>query len=293
MSIPAAFLGVILIWSTTPLAIKWSGEGVGFLFGLTLRMVIGLLLAYLIMFLFKCRFPWHKTARYTYAVAATGLFCGMLLVYYSAQYLSSGLVALIFGLTPIFTGIFASFFLKERAFSLDRLLGIVMGFTGLLLALIGDTQWQMGLWLAILAALASSMIQSAASVWVKAIGDEELSPLATVAGTLTLMMPLFALVWTVSEQSWPKQYPLQSLLSISYLGAFGSLLGFSLYFYVLKHLEASRVALITIVTPILAMLLGAWLNDEKIGILLWCGAGLTVMGLSIYQYGGFVRRLKF
>ena len=30
MSVPAAFVGVILIWATTPLAIKWSGEGVSF-----------------------------------------------------------------------------------------------------------------------------------------------------------------------------------------------------------------------------------------------------------------------
>src|SRR5512139_3832922 len=41
MSVPAAFLGVILIWSTTPLAIKWSAEGGGFLFGVSARMLLG------------------------------------------------------------------------------------------------------------------------------------------------------------------------------------------------------------------------------------------------------------
>ena len=35
MSVPAAYLGIVLIWGTTPLAIKWSGEGVGYLFGVT------------------------------------------------------------------------------------------------------------------------------------------------------------------------------------------------------------------------------------------------------------------
>ncbi len=29
MSLPAAYLGIILIWSTTPLAIQWSTEGIG------------------------------------------------------------------------------------------------------------------------------------------------------------------------------------------------------------------------------------------------------------------------
>lgn len=43
MSVPAAYLAVILIWSTTPLAVKWSGEGPGFLFGALGRMALGVL----------------------------------------------------------------------------------------------------------------------------------------------------------------------------------------------------------------------------------------------------------
>ena len=42
MSVPAAYLGVIIIWSTTPLAIKWSGDDVGFQFGVAARMLVGL-----------------------------------------------------------------------------------------------------------------------------------------------------------------------------------------------------------------------------------------------------------
>ncbi|MET0109749.1 MAG: hypothetical protein ABW084_12685 [Candidatus Thiodiazotropha sp.] len=49
MSVPAAYLGIVLIWGTTPLAIKWSGEGVGYLFGVTGRMVIGVILALLVL----------------------------------------------------------------------------------------------------------------------------------------------------------------------------------------------------------------------------------------------------
>ena len=39
--VPAAFAGVVLIWATTPVAIKWSSEGAGFLFGVSSRMVLG------------------------------------------------------------------------------------------------------------------------------------------------------------------------------------------------------------------------------------------------------------
>lgn len=52
MSVPAAYLGVILIWATTPLGIKGSGEGVGFLIGAAGRMIIGLVACLLLIAVF-------------------------------------------------------------------------------------------------------------------------------------------------------------------------------------------------------------------------------------------------
>jgi len=48
LTIGSAYALVVLIWSTTPLTIKWSGQGVNFLFGVTARMTIGTLLAALL-----------------------------------------------------------------------------------------------------------------------------------------------------------------------------------------------------------------------------------------------------
>ncbi len=43
MSVPIAYIAVILIWSTTPLGIQWSGVDGSFAFGVALRMGIGLI----------------------------------------------------------------------------------------------------------------------------------------------------------------------------------------------------------------------------------------------------------
>jgi len=64
-----AFVIVILIWSTTPIAIKWSGEGPGFLFGVTARMVIGVTLMLLLAYIKRTPVPWHRQAVYTYLAA--------------------------------------------------------------------------------------------------------------------------------------------------------------------------------------------------------------------------------
>jgi drug/metabolite transporter (DMT)-like permease len=73
-----------------------------------------------------------------------------------------------------------------------------------------------------------------------------------------------------------------------YLAILGSALGFPLYFYCLKHLHAERVALVTLITPVTALLLGNWLNDEIISSRIWFGTGLILCGLAIYEYGKYL-----
>ena len=115
VSIPMAYIGVIIIWSTTPLAIQWSGDGVGYLFGITSRMILGMLVGLMVAGLFSIPLPWHAEARRTYLAAGLGVFFAMTSVYWSSQFIPSGWISVLFGLAPIVTGLLATFLLAERA----------------------------------------------------------------------------------------------------------------------------------------------------------------------------------
>ena len=58
-----------------------------------------------------------------------------------------------------------------------------------------------------------------------------------------------------------------------------------LYFYLLRRSQASRVALITLVTPVIALLLGQALNDEPVSLWVWLGTATILTGLASYQWG--------
>jgi len=90
MSVPLAFIGVILIWSTTPLAIKWSGEGSVFLFGVTARMVIGASICIVLLRLLNKPLPLNRLAIQVYLAGAVAGYGSMLLVYWGASYIPSG-----------------------------------------------------------------------------------------------------------------------------------------------------------------------------------------------------------
>ena len=61
-------------------------------------------------------------------------------------------------------------------------------------------------------------------------------------------------------------------------------MGFTLYYYVIKHLDTGRVALITLITPVTALLLGQTLNAETIPRLGWAGIALIGAGLVLYEW---------
>jgi drug/metabolite transporter (DMT)-like permease len=289
MSVPAAYFGVILIWSTTPLAIKWSSEGPGYLFGVSSRMIIGAILCMLFMMILRIRLPWHKDALLTYVAAGTGVFGAMSCVYWGSQFIPSGMVSVLFGLTPIVTGAIAALWIAESSFTPVKVTGMLAGLLGLVF--IFGTGIKLGeeAMYGILAVLASVLIHSMSTVWVKRIGAQ-IPALATTTGALLFALPLYITVWLVFDGKWPAQTPSHAVASIIYLGIFGSALGFMLYYYALKHIAASRMALVTLVTPVIALFLGLWLNNETLHSNVIIGTVLILSGLLFYERGNLFSR---
>ena len=228
---------------------------------------------------------WGRDALLTYLAGGLGIWGAMTSVYWGAQHIPSGLVSVIFGLSPVVTALMAAIWLDERALTPFRLLGMALGLAGL--ALIFGHSAELGINAAwgIAAVLLSVHIHAASSVWVKRIGSK-MHPLETTTGSMLLAVPLFILSWLFSDGRLPAALPAHALWSIVYLGVVGSVLGFVLYYYVLRQVQASRVALIALMTPVVALILGQWLNEEIIGTREWLGTLIILAGLAVFEWGG-------
>ena len=281
MSVPAAYLGVILIWSTTPLGIKWSAEGGGFLFGVTGRMVLGVTLCWLLLAVLRIPFPLHRRAWLTYFIAGTGIYGAMLSVYWGAQQIPSGLVSVVFGLTPIVTGVFATAWLGERHFTAPRLLGVAACIGGLTVIFRSDLAALASARYGVLAVMVSVLLHSISAVGVKRL-DEPLPALALTCGALTVAVPAYLLTWWIIDGHWPASLTPRATMAIVYLGVFGSVVGFALYYYALKRLDTGRMALITLVTPLAALYIGWQFNGESLPLGTWLGTLLILAGLGLY-----------
>ncbi|MEQ1917227.1 MAG: DMT family transporter [Gallionella sp.] len=282
MSPSFAFFIVILIWSTTPLAIKWSAEGAGFSFAVLSRMALGLLICAALLALLRIRPHLHKRALHSYVASGTSMAGTMILAYWSSQYVSSGMISLLFGLSPLITSLGAALWLKEESLTLNKLAGMLLGLAGLLLVFRGGLA--VGAAWGLVALFIAVVMQALGLVWIKKIGDDS-PPLATTCGSLLVAFPFFLLAWWLFDGHIPQDIAPRALGAIVYLGSVGSVLGFLLYYYLIKHMDTGRIALINLITPVLAMLLGHTLNNEAVLPQVWIGASLILLGLATHRWG--------
>ncbi|MDD3353821.1 DMT family transporter [Zoogloea sp.] len=285
MSTPAAYLSVIVLWSTTPLAINWSLPGGGFAFSLFARMVVGLVCALGVLHFTGAGFPLRRGVWPAYLIGGLSLFGTMLCTYWGAQFIHSGLISVLFGLSPLVTSVMAAVWLGEQALTPLRLAGMALAVVGLAVVFghgadLGGPDAPIGLAAVLLAVL----INAAGLVGVKRVGGNT-PPLALTAGVMLVSLPLFGLAWLATGAAVPASLPLRSLAAIVYLGVFGSVLGFALYYYLMKRLSAASLALTLVITPMFALLLGGLFNNETLPPQAWLGAAAICLGLLIHQRG--------
>ncbi len=74
---------------------------------------------------------------------------------------------------------------------------------------------------------------------------------------------------------------MHSLLAMAYLASIGSIIGFSAYLWLLRNVEATRVATYAYVNPVVAVFLGSLLGGEILAPELLAGSALVVLGIAL------------
>lgn len=283
MWVAAAFFSVVLIWSTTPLAIQASQDSVGFLMALTVRVAISAALSVIVLRLLRLSLPVTRSALVSYLAGSVGVYGAMLCVYWGAAYLPSGLISVLYGLSPMLSGAMAYIWLGERELTPARILALLVAVTGLGFVVAGRMMLDDMAWRGIVGTLVSVVLFSSSAVWTKEC-RVTLHPLQQTAGTLWLSLLFFLVTVAVTGTEWPQHWSHTSVIGVGYLAVLGSLVGFVLYFYVLNHLSAARVTMITLLAPVLAVVWGYLFLNEMLLETTLQGAVLLLSGLALYLW---------
>ncbi|MFA7556077.1 MAG: DMT family transporter [Spongiibacteraceae bacterium] len=285
---------VIIIWATTPLAIKLGGESFVPLAGLSLRIALAFLVGSAICTIGGYAGLNIKRHWKLYAVASIGLFPNMALVYMAATYIPSGLIALLFGLTPFYSALLSQLLLGEGDLPARKLVAITIAVVGLGLIFADRSSLNAGSTPGILLMLISNLLFSGSALWVKRINRTlSVGPMEQALGAMVFSLPGLFITWFAVVGFEPVSVTPASLVSLLYLAFCGSLLGFVAYYYILNQFTAETVSLIPLITPVLAMILGVVVVDEQVTLAMIAGAVLIISALIIHQRLWHVLRLRY
>jgi len=289
LAIPISFIVVLLIWTTTPLAIKWSSVDAP-MTSATLRMSIGFVFCASVILAMsfgkkKQALQMDAAARKVYLVGGLSIFICMTLFYSAAQKIPSGWVAVLFGLSPLATGLFSAFVEPETKLTHSRIIGLILGLGGLYLVFSAGLNFEDASIDGVIFVLVAVVISSGSSVVTRQlVKGMSLPGMQITTGSLIVAIPCFIVSVLLQEPELNFEFTPTAWRAILYLGLIGTGVGFTLYYYLLKHVSANRLSLITLITPISALSVGSWLNNEPLLPEVWMGAVLVCIGLLMYEF---------
>jgi drug/metabolite transporter (DMT)-like permease len=277
-----AYLGVILVWATTPLAIHWCNASWSPTSALTLRMLIAMLVVGAGYLILRRRLPSSRAHWRVYALAALGTFPNMICVYHASLYIPSGLVSVLFGMSPFFIGALSALWLHDHVFDGKRVIATLIALSGLVVVFADQMHLDRDSWRGIMLMIASNLFFAASSVLIKR-ESTVVGPWDKTLGSLIVSVVFLVAYWSVFDGHIPRHTTLQSNLAIVYLALIGSIAGMWCFYYVLHAFPVDRVALIPLITPVLALVLGHVLAHEPLRISLLIGSGAILLGLALYD----------
>ena len=279
------YLGTVLIWGTTWLAIAFQVGTVQVEVSAFYRFALAAL-AQIIFMLALRKLTWVPIKQHKWFVLQGWcLFClNFIFFYNAAKYLPSGLIAVVFSLASIFNMINA-FIFQQKPPSVKSLIGSCLGVLGVCALFWEDIQLGNGTSFGLV-----GLLLSIAGTYCFSLGNL-VSQHQQKAGRNVLVSNSYALVYgSITLGLWCllKGYTFEIENSAKYLGSLfylaipGTVIGFAMYLKLIGKIGAEKAAYSTVLFPIVALSLSTvfegyiWTETAILGVILALGGNLIV-----------------
>lgn len=280
------WLLLCLIWGTTWLVIKIGLRDLPPISFAALRFISASVILLAIIRLYKIALP--TTKREWSLLAVTGFLqfsFNYSMVFWSEQYISSGLAAVLQASIPVFGLLMAWVHLPQEKVTWQKLAAISMGITGVAIIFVEQLRIENLLAFASCAAIVAGAFAAAeASILTKKFGMA-LHPLSLLFGQM--MCGLFPLVmFGLFGEGNPVgfHWTMSAVFAVLYLAIIGTIAAFWMYYWLLQQVESTKAMTISLVTPLVAVIIGAIALDEKLLLQTFLGGALILAGTGMIVF---------
>ena len=287
------FFALGVMWGSSYLFIKLGVETLEPFQLIAARMLVGLAILWLIVGLWK-REPIPRDRR-TYGhlivMSIINIIIPFTLITWAEQSVDSAVAAIINGAVPLFIILPAAIFLPDEPVTLNKLVSLPLGFVGVVLLVVKDLGVGGSNALGAVALLGSTLAYALGGVYSRKY-IRNLRPMVPALFQVT-----FAVLWSallmLSLEGLPPltAWTPTAILSVVWLGLFGSSLAYLAFFRLLQTWGATRTALLAYILPVVGIVLGVAVRNEQIDIRAILGTGLILLGIGLANSKFGARRI--
>lgn len=197
--------------------------------------------------------------------------------------MSSGIGSVVGATVPLWVALFSIFLLKKQKLTLQIVIGLLLGFGGIViifaddLAALMNPQYELAIIYLVVASIAWSL-----GTLFNARKDKSMDPFYSLAWQIFfcgLLMAVYAYLFEPVVAI--TEIKIEVWLCVAYLFIVGSTISFVAYIYALKHLPAAQVAIYAYINPIIALFLGHAWRHETLNWFIGVGAAITLFGVYL------------
>ncbi|WP_320670399.1 DMT family transporter [Patulibacter defluvii] len=199
------------------------------------------------------------------------------------RWVASGLAGVLVAAAPLFTALFARLLIPSARLGRAGLVGMLVGFAGVVLLfgadLSGSSDLLLGGFVLLLAPLGYGIGAVLSRLW--ATEGPPLAQTAANLGWAAAIATAMALVATAAGEGAPALHGVGPWLALLVLGALGTGIAYLIFFQLIAEIGPSKAALVTYVVPIFALSYGAAFLDEEITLTAVAGVVLVIVGVLV------------
>jgi drug/metabolite transporter (DMT)-like permease len=279
-----AFIGLGMIWGSSFLWIKIAVQEMGPITLVAYRVLFGFLFG-LAVVLFQ-RTKWPSTFKEwlpLLALGMTNIAIPFFLISWGEKVIDSGVASILDATVPLFTILVAHFLLHDDKMTVPKVLGLLIGFAGVVILMSKDIGASTGSLLGQAAVIIASVFYAASSIIARKYTEDtsaifrSVGPLVSATGVMWLASFLFEAPVKVPDMPiiW---------VALLWLGILGSGFAFILLYYLIHEIGPTRATMVTYLFPLGGVTLGVIFLHEVLTWQVVTGAALIILSLVVANW---------
>lgn len=269
------------IWSSSFMWIKIAVNEIGPMTLVAFRVLFGLLFGVAVVFIQRVQLPRSLKAWSPLLILGiTNVAIPFFLISWGEQSIDSAVAAILDATVPLFTILIAHYLLHDDKMTVPKVLGLLMGFAGVIVLMSKDIGTSLGSVLGQLAIVLASAFYAGSAVYARRTTEDTPGILRSVGPLVSSTAVMWLATFLVES---PVEIPQLGItwIALLFLGIVGSGMAFILLYYLIHEIGPTRTSMVTYLFPLGGVLLGVAFLNEGLSWQVLVGGVLVILSLVV------------